>query len=43
MKKLFILLTAALLSPFPGLNAAENSTPNIVYILADDLGPTNNS
>ena len=31
-------LKAALLAPFAGLGAAENSRPNIVFILADDLG-----
>ncbi len=38
MKTTFALLAAALLAPFAGLAAAENSKPNIVFILADDMG-----
>ena len=38
MKHTIGLLAALLLTPFAGLTAAEPSKPNIVYILADDLG-----
>ncbi len=38
MKTIIALFTALLLSPLSGLTAAEPSKPNIVYILADDLG-----
>ncbi len=33
-----ITLAVLLLSPLAGLSAAEDAKPNIVYILADDLG-----
>ena len=32
------LLASLMLSPFPGLQAAEPSKPNIIFILADDWG-----
>ena len=38
MKTTFALLAALLLAPFAGLVAAEISKPNIVFILADDMG-----
>ena len=38
MKRTFALLTALMLAPFAGLSAAEIAKPNIVFILADDLG-----
>ena len=38
MKTTIALFAALLLSPLAGLAAAEPSKPNIVYILADDLG-----
>lgn len=38
MKQSVVLLTALLLAPLPALHAAEKTKPNIVIILADDLG-----
>ena len=38
MKRTLTLLTALLLAPLASLHAAENSRPNIIVILADDLG-----
>ena len=38
MKTIFTLLTALLLSPLADLHAAEKTKPNILVILADDLG-----
>ncbi len=38
MKTVFALLVALALAPFAGRAAAENAKPNIVFILADDLG-----
>ena len=38
MKTNITLLTALLLSPLSALHAAEPSKPNIIYILADDMG-----
>ncbi len=38
MKNTPIQIAALLLASFAGLGAAEKSKPNIVYILADDLG-----
>jgi arylsulfatase A len=38
MKKTILLLATLLLSTLAELGAAEKSTPNIVYILCDDLG-----
>ena len=36
--KIFVTLTALLLAPLAAINAAEPSKPNIIYILADDMG-----
>lgn len=38
MKTTYAFPAALLLAPFAGLAAAENSKPNIVFILADDMG-----
>lgn len=38
MNRLFVLIAALLLAPLAGLIAAEPGKPNIVVILADDLG-----
>jgi len=38
MRKLLIILAAAFLAPARGRGAVENARPNVVYILADDLG-----
>jgi len=38
MKHTIALLATALIAPLSGLSAAESSKPNIVYILADDMG-----
>ena len=38
MKPTLTLIVGLLLAPLAGLSAAEQTKPNIVYILADDLG-----
>ena len=38
MKHTIALLTTLLLTPLAGVAAAETSKPNIVFLLADDLG-----
>ena len=36
--KIFVTLAALLLAPLAALRAAEPAKPNILYILADDMG-----
>jgi arylsulfatase A-like enzyme len=38
MKCTFLLLIAIMLAPLAAINAAEPARPNILYILADDMG-----
>jgi len=38
MKTTFALLASLTLAPFAGLAAPDNAKPNVVFILADDLG-----
>ena len=38
MKTTILFSAALLLAPLADLNAAEKSTPNIVYFLVDDMG-----